>query len=235
MKDIPQLDQSITDRLAFETIRVSLPAGAADVDLYHLEMNNPVPLVIIAHGFPRHRHNMSGWGRHLAQEGFVAAVPELSAWVDHTRKSRFISDLIAYLCASDPWRQQIDSSRIGLMGFSAGGLATLLAAAENPQVAIWIGLDPADSRSIGVKASASIRCRTVVLAAEPSTWNTQGNAGDIVAALPRCEYFKVVGAVHVDAEWPTDWLAEAVCGRSTEEKRSEFRWRATKALIETLL
>jgi len=38
----------------------------------------------------------------------------------------------------------------------------------------------------------------------------------------------------MDAERPTDWLAEDVCGRSTEERRDEFRRRATLALLEAL-
>ena len=39
----------------------------------------------------------------------------------------------------------------------------------------------------------------------------------------------------MDAEWPTDWMADVVCGRSTDEKRGEFRRRATTALREALL
>jgi hypothetical protein len=120
------------------------------------------------------------------------------------------------------------------MGFSAGGLASLLSAADNPDVAIWVGLDPVDWKGIGAKASLLVKCHAVVLTAEPSACNARGNARRIIAALPRCEHFKVAGAVHVDAEWPTDWMAEAVCGRSTDERSSEFRRRATAALREAL-
>ena len=221
-------------RLAFETIRVNLSAGAANVDIYWPDTAAPVPLVIAAHGFARRRHNMSGWGQHLAKEGFVAAVPDLPARSDHARNGRFISDLRAYLCAVEPWRQRIDPSRVGLMGFSAGGLASLLSAADNPDVAIWVGLDPVDWKGIGAKASLLVKCHAVVLTAEPSACNARGNARRIIAALPRCDHFKVAGAVHVDAEWPTDWMAEAVCGRSTDERSSEFRRRATAALREAL-
>ena len=219
------------------TIRVRLSAGAADADIYSPDTAGPAPLVIVAHGFSRRRHNMSGWGRHLAREGFLAAVPDLPAWSDQIRNGRFISLLRAYLCASEPWSQRIDPSRVGLMGFSAGGLATLLSAAGNPAPAIWVGLDPVDRNGSGAKAAALVECRAVVLTAEPSACNGGGNARNIIAALPRCErseHFGVAGAVHVDAEWPTDWMAEAVCGRSTDERRSEFRRRATAALREAL-
>ena len=61
---------------ALQTLRVKLAAGATDVDIFWPEDAAPAPLVIVAHGFARRRHNMAGWGQHLAQEGFVAAVPD---------------------------------------------------------------------------------------------------------------------------------------------------------------
>ena len=87
-------------------------------------------------------------------------------------------------------------------------------------VALWIGLDPVDRGDLGVKAATLLKSRAVVITAEPSPCNAHGNAKGIVAALPRGEHFSVAGAVHVDAEWPTSWLAERVCGRSTEDKRA---------------
>ncbi len=119
--------------LNIETIQVKLSAGASAVDLYWPAAVVSSPLVIVAHGFFRRRRNMSAWGRHLAAEGFVAAVPDLPAWSDHTRNGRFISDLRAYFAGGNSWGQRIDGSRVGLMGFSAGGLATLLSAAFVPR------------------------------------------------------------------------------------------------------
>jgi dienelactone hydrolase len=217
-----------------ETIQVKLSTGASAVDLYWPAAAVPAPLVIVAHGFFRRRRNMSGWGQHLANEGFVAAVPDLPAWSDHIRNGRFISDLRAYLGSGDSWRPRIDPSRVGLMGFSAGGLATLLSAAFIPGLTIWVGLDPVDWKGLGTKVAPVIDCHAVVLTADPSACNAHGNAASILAALPHCEHFRVAGAVHVDAEWPTDRMAEAVCGRSTEEKRDEFHRRATSALHDAL-
>ena len=217
-----------------ETIRVKLASGTADVDLYRPEAPGPAPLVIVAHGFSRHRHNMEGWGRHLAGEGFVVAVPDLPAWSDQARNGRFLSELRAELAGREPWSGRIDPSRVGLLGFSAGGLATLLSAAESPGLAAWVGLDPVDRDGRGAAAAPRVTCRAVVLTAEPSACNAHGNALGILAALPGAAHFRIAGAVHVDAEWPTSALAEAVCGRSTNEKRAEFRERATAALHEAL-
>jgi dienelactone hydrolase len=217
-----------------QTLRVKLSSGATHADIYLPDTTAPSPLVIVAHGFSQHRHNMSGWGQHLAKQGFVVAVPDLPAWSNQVRNGRFISDLCAYLCASESWSQRIDPSRVGLMGFSAGGLATLLSAADTPAPVIWVGLDPVDRNGIGAKAAPLVKCQAFVLTAEPSACNAHGNARNIIAALPNCKHFKVAGAVHVDAEWPTNWMAEVVCGRSKDEKRNEFRRRATAALHESL-
>jgi dienelactone hydrolase len=221
-------------RQSVETIRVKFAAGASAVDIHCPDITALAPLVIVAHGFPRRRRNMSGWGRHLAMEGFVAAVPDLPAWSDHARNGRFISELNEYLCTAESSRWHIDPAQVGLVGFSAGGLASLLSAAGNPGLAIWVGLDPVDLNGLGVKAAPFLNCPALVLTAEPSACNAHGNARSIIAALRRCEHIQVTGARHVDAEWPTDWLAEAVCGRATDEKRSEFLLHATAALHEAL-
>jgi acetyl esterase/lipase len=220
------------NNVTHETIRVQLPAGAADVDVYWPNTEALTPMVVVAHGFWRHRRNMSGWGQHLAEEGFLAVVPDLPSWSDHVRNGRFISELRAYLLGDESWKMHIDPARVGLLGFSAGGLSCLLSAAHSPGLAIWVGLDPVDQDGLGVKAASMVQSRAVVLTAEPSACNAHGNARDIIAALSRPEHFRVTGAVHVDAEWPTSFFAELVCGHSTEEKRVEFQVRATKALKE---
>jgi len=217
-----------------ETVHVQFPAGGADVDVYWPDAATPAAMVVIAHGFSRSRHNMSGWGQHLAKAGFVAVVPDLPTQSDHARNGRFLSDLRALISADASWKMRIDPSRVALMGFSAGGLSSLLSAAESPGVALWIGLDPVDRDDLGVKAATRLKSRAVVITAEASSCNAHGNAKGIVAALPRGEHFRIAGAVHVDAEWPTSWLAERVCGRSSEEKRKAFVAHATQALQEAL-
>lgn len=221
-----------TTGVARETVHVQLPAGAAEVDVYRPNSAAPAPMVIIAHGFLRDRRNMSGWGQHLAKEGFVAVVPDLPTRSDHARNGRFLSELQAYLLGDESWQKHIDPARVGLLGFSAGGLSSLLSAARSPGLSIWVGLDPVDRDGLGVKAASMVQSQAVVLTAEPSACNAHGNARDILTALPRHEHFRVAGAVHVDAEWPTSFFAELVCGRSTDERRAEFQVRATKALKE---
>ena len=82
----------------------------------------------------------------------------------------------ARLCASEPGTTASTRQRVGLMGFSAGGLATLLSAADNPAPGIWVGLDPVDHDGMGAKAAHLVKCHAVVLTSQPSACNGHGNA-----------------------------------------------------------
>jgi len=166
-----------------DVIRAQLPAGGADVDVYWPAAAARAPMVIVAHGFSRNRHNMSGWGRHLATEGIVAVVPDLPSRSDHARNGRFLSELRAHLLGDESWKQRVDPARVGLLGFSAGGLSSLLSAAHSPGVAIWVGLDPVDRDGLGAKAAALLQARAVILTAEPSSCNARATPE---ALLPPC-------------------------------------------------
>jgi dienelactone hydrolase len=218
------------------TLRVDTREGAFDYDLYLPASGKPAPLVVVAHGFSRSKSNMADWGRRLSQEGFATAVPTLPAWSDHARNGRAILALVDWLGARDDIRGSVDTKQVGLVGFSAGGLATLLAAADTPNVGVWVGLDPVDMGGQGVRAAASLKCPSLVLRAEPQPANANGNAAEICRALgEKNGCLLVVGAVHVDAEWPTDVLAEWVCGKSSPERREVFVRYTVAALRAALL
>ena len=225
LEPLPELPE---DRV---TLTVTLPAGWADVDIYRPPGAGPAPMVIIAHGFSRSRYNMAGWGRYLADAGIIAVVPDLPAWSDHERNGRFLAELQAELLDDPDWAACIDTERLGLMGFSAGGLASLLAAAELPNLRIWVGLDPVDRGGLGAAVAGRIHAQAVVITAEPSACNAHGNARVIVDALPAPDIHHITGAVHADAEWPGSRLADLACEPATPEGRAEFRRQATSVLL----
>jgi dienelactone hydrolase len=212
--------------------RSCLPAaGQVVVDLYEPAAQGRVPLVLVAHGFWRSRSNMAGWGRHLAGQGYLAAVPDLPAWSDQARNGRAINQLLTWLLVHPPDRRSIDPDRIALVGVSAGGLVTLLAGADNPGVRVWIGLDPVDRGGAGAAAAPRMAAQPFIVTAELSQCNAHGNASAIARSLaPRAAVVSIPGASHADAEWPTDWKARLACGGSSDERRALFVDRTTAAL-----
>jgi dienelactone hydrolase len=232
---VPRAATSPDISLQVQELQVDVPAGTITFDLYLPASNKPAPLVIVAHGFLRSKTNMAGWGQMLAGEGYVVAVPTLPTYADHARNARAMGELMDWLCATPPHAGRINPRQIGVMGFSAGGLSTLLAAADHPNVTIWVGLDPVDRDDMGLAVLPRLRAQPVILRADPSSWNAQGNSRALIAALgTRCQSDLIAGAVHIDAEWPTDALAELACGKSSDEYRAAFAAHALAALKAAL-
>ena len=210
---------------------IALTGTKVPVDVYLPEGVRQAPVVVIAHGFSRSRINMAGWGSLMASNGFIAAVPDLPAWADHQRNGLALSELLDRINRGDIVQEPRPSGVAGSMGFSAGGLSSVLAASSNRCVQCWVGLDPVDLGGLGADAAKRLNFPCVVLQAEPGAWNAQGNSARVVDALPGPVLaLRVKGAVHVDAENPTDWLAELVCGKSDPSRRKVFELYAVAAL-----
>jgi len=73
---------------------------------------------------------------------------------------------------------------IVLVGFSAGGLASLLSARDVVGLSGWIGLDPVDQRGQGKAAAPALGVPSLILRAPPSGCNADGNGARIAEALP---------------------------------------------------
>jgi pimeloyl-ACP methyl ester carboxylesterase len=216
--------------------RLPLPAGVSKrsqqltlagkpvtVDFYLPAAPSPAPVVVIAHGFSRNRQTMAGWGVLLAREGFLAVVPDLPAWADHARNGRALAELLAEVQAGKVIRERKASGRAALVGFSAGGFSTLLAAAGNTNVSCWVGLDPVAMGRSATLAAESLNIPCFVLRAEPAPWNANGIARQTFGSLPGPAFsLAVKHATHVDAENPTSRAAEWACGKSDPARREVF-------------
>jgi pimeloyl-ACP methyl ester carboxylesterase len=170
----------------------------------------------------------------LASNGYIVAIPDLPAWSDHDRNSQAIRELLDRIYSKSPVTEPAPNGDAALMGFSMGGLCTLLAAATNGQVRCWVGLDPADAGQKGAEVARQLHIPCAVLQAEPSRCNARGNAKQIVASLPGPLFaLRVRGATHTDLEQPTDWLAELVCGKADPNRRAIFE-RYTIAVLKSV-
>jgi pimeloyl-ACP methyl ester carboxylesterase len=215
-------------------LKVKLTGKEVAVDFYLPQGLKQAPVVVVAHGFSRSRINMAGWGGLLASNGFIVAIPDLPAWSDHERNSQAIRELLDRILSKSLVTEPAPNGDAALMGFSMGGLCTLLAAATNDQVQCWVGLDPVDSGRKGAEAAKGLHIPCAVVQAEPSRCNADGNAKQMVAGLAGPLFaLRVRDATHTDPEQPTDWLAELVCGKADPDRRAIFE-RYTLAVLKSV-
>jgi len=155
-------------------------------------------LVVLAHGFARTSANMEGWAEALAAEGLTVVTPDLchaTMWdTDHVQNGRDLADLAATL----------GHDEVVYAGHSAGGLAALLAADQDPSAVGWFGLDPVDSEGLGAAVRLSVPATALV--GEPSECNASASGADLDGEIKH-----ISGADHCDFESPTDWMCTTFC------------------------
>lgn len=215
--------------------RMRLTDRETAVDLYIPAGATQAHVAVVAHGFPRNRRNMAGWGAMLAANGFVAAVPDMPTRAGHRRNGRAIAQLLGLLQAGSIPDLPRTVGRGALLGMSAGGMSTLFAASSNAAVGCWIGLDPVLGGMAGRRAAASLDIPCAVLRAEPAPWNEHGSAELIVEAL-RGPLFslRVKKATHCDAEWPANRIGELACGTTDPARGAVFQHYALAAVQAVL-
>ena len=184
-------------------------------------VTNP-PLVILSHGFARDRKNMVELGEHLASWGFDVAVPTLcTLGLTNTNHPQNGEDLVTL-------SQALGGSPI-YVGYSAGGLASVLAASQDSSARGWLGLDPVDSEDLGLAVAGAIpQCG---LFSEPSSCNASSNG---TAWFQSGESLRITDANHCDLEGPTDQLCTAFCAAgssSPDPLRQEVVWALTTAAV----
>lgn len=225
----------LPDGVAKQTLRVRLADREVRVDLYTPKAAERAPVIIVAHGFSRGRRHMAGWGGLLAANGFIAAIPDQPTWTDAARNGRALAELLEKIRSGEIALPIAPDNRAAMVGFSMGGLNTLIAA-SGVLVDAWVGLDPVDLYGAGDRAAKNINCPAAVLVAEPGPWNRHGNARRIVGALPAPPFkLRVRGATHLDVEWPSDWLGRLACGPTDPARREVFARYALAFLEATLM
>ena len=218
-----------------DTQAVELSGRELQVDVYEPEAAPSRGLAIVAHGFMRSRSRHRDLGQALARAGITAVIPDLPYIVNHWGNGEAIAELAHKLEAGALGLPPIELSRMVLIGTSAGGLATVLAAAKLPGLAGWIGLDPVDGTGTGVHAASQLGSPAVVLLADPSGCNLYGSGRSIARAAPALLRSIVLGgASHCDFEGPTNKLCQRICGGSSSEMQSFAREETVRAVVELL-
>ena len=183
--------------------------------------------VILSHGFTRSRRTMAGHAQALAGAGVLALTPDLPCTFDFRCNARALAALVGLLRAGGTFGDPVDS--VMLVGFSAGGLSSLLAA-DTPGVVGFVGLDPFDrtmpgeTGPLGLAAASRLRPEALLLRAPPSRCDADAVAAPWATVLPalwRDEL--IVGASHCDFESPTDWVCRLACGDADPVRQQRVR------------
>lgn len=192
-----------------QTHRIDTGSDRIEVDFYYLPSHVPKPVAVVSHGFLGNRHRMAAWGRRLAADGFLVAVPTNPAIVSIDRN---VNSLRFLLTRGSQGRWPIPVASNGqavLLGFSKGGLETLLVASSAAvPLQAWVGLDPVDRDQRGSVAARQVQVPGLAILAAPSPMNANGNARAMLACYAGpLQVKRVPGARHVEAESP-DWPAD---------------------------
>lgn len=182
---------------------------------------------ILSHGFTRSRRTLAGHAQALADAGVLALTPDLPCTFDFRCNARALAALVAQLRAGGAFGPPV--ARVMLVGFSAGGLSSLLAA-DAPGVVGYVGLDPFDrvmsgeTERLGLAAAARLRTESLLLRAPPSRCNADAVAAPWATALPALWRDELIaGASHCDFESPSDWMCRLACGDTDPARQQRVR------------
>jgi dienelactone hydrolase len=220
---------AIVPAQAQDTIELGLAGREVAIDLYRPAGDSAAArgAVILAHGFTRSRTTLGGHAAALAAAGVLALTPDLPYTFDFHRNAQGLAELVARLQAGGTFGAPV--RRVALVGFSAGALSSLLAAAT-PGVVGYVGLDPFDRTSsdgataLGRDFAPALRTEAILLRAPPSRCNAQAVAAPWGRLLPALVADRVIdGASHCDFESPSDWICRLACGDTDPARQALVR------------
>lgn len=194
------------ERLAPVQIRLESAHGTPlEATLFRLRSDTSGALVVVAHGFGRAPQQHAGLARALAAHGLSVAVPRLPharPWSGgHWRNALELIRLA----------RALEAERLVYVGFSAGALAALIAARNDPRAVGLVLLDAVDSRGLGARLAPGLRMPALALWGAPSPCNAARRAWPGLARAPQIEMDVFAQASHCAFESPTDWRCRLLC------------------------
>jgi len=123
-----------------QTQVLNINGHSVEVDVYK-PIGPQKGAAILTHGFTRSRTTMGEHAQALAARGILALTPDMPCTFDFRCNASAITEMVSLLRNTTAFGGS--SQRVMLVGFSAGGLSSLLAA-DTPGVVGYVGLDPFD-------------------------------------------------------------------------------------------
>ena len=184
--------------------------------------------VLIVPGFMRDRDRMRGWAEAIARHGLTAVTMDFcQPTAFDGRHAENARDMIAV-------REALGLPAIVYAGHSAGGLASLLAAADDRATRAIVLFDPVDFADLAEPAAERAAVPALVLLARPGICNLRGNIRPTLPRLADATVVKVEAATHCDFEWPGSALCRAACdfGGPGREQRHAAEQRIRTLALE---
>lgn len=173
-------------------------------------------LVVLGHGFMRSKKRMAQLAQHLVSWGLSVVNVEFcnsKLWSgNHDRNG---ADMVAVT-------KKIKAGKVIYAGFSAGGLAAMVAANLDQKTLALFGLDMVDNQELGKKMAPNLAFPFYGLIAAPSICNANNNGLDLYAKAPYSNVILVEDASHCHFEFPVDGKCLFVCGRGEQRLRREM-------------
>lgn len=213
-------------KVGVKTLALKVNGTSIEVDVYTPFVAQTGAAILIHGGF-RSRQTMAEHAQALALRGVLTVAPNLPCQFDHRCNGLAVAELVHKLRNTQTFGASVQ--RVMLVGFSAGGLSSLLAA-DTPGVVGFVGLDAFDqslpdaSESLGMAAAKRLATETLLIRAPASRCNAQA-----VSAPWRLELkalwrdVLIAGASHCDFEAPTDWLCRLACGETDPSRQLQVR------------
>ena len=177
--------------------------------------SNKDVLIIIGHGFMRSKKRMVRLAEHLASWGMpVATVTFCNSKLWAGNHDLNGSDMVAV-------SKRLDHSQIIYVGFSAGGLAAMLAANLDENALAFFGLDMVDHKEEGQNIASRMTIPLYGLIATKSICNAYNNGLEVYEKSPHSTVMRVVDASHCHFEFPLDNKCSFFCGKGEKQLSRE--------------
>jgi pimeloyl-ACP methyl ester carboxylesterase len=186
-----------------------------DYTLYRPSRPATALAVMVVPGFMRDRDRMRGWADAIAGRGMTVVTMDFcQPTAFDGRHAENARDMIAV-------REALGLHAIVYVGHSAGGLASLLAAADDGAARAMVLLDPVDFADLAEAAAVRATVPALVLLARPGICNLRSNVRHALPRLVNATVVNVDAATHCDFEWPPSALCRAACdfGGPSRERR----------------
>ena len=168
-------------------------------------------LIVIGHGFMRSKQRMAHLAEHLASWGLPAVALDFcnsKLWAGNHELNG--ADMAAV-------SNQLDHSQIIYVGFSAGGLAAMLAANLDENALAYYGLDMVDHKGEGQNIASRMTIPLYGLIATESACNAYNNGIEVYEKSADSTVMRVVDASHCHFEFPVDNKCSFFCGKAEKQ------------------